>query len=66
MFDVVNKSFFVVIFIAVWLVGWDFPSGGVGVDIEFSEFVFNADLLEFGLWWNFIAKGHGIIKNTET
>ena len=64
--DVVNGSFLVVIFVTIGLIGGDFPGGGIGADVEFSEFVFDADLLKFGLRGNLVAKGNGIVEDAKS
>ena len=64
--EAMNKSGLIIIFVAVWLVGGDFPGNGVGVDIKLGEFVFDGDLTEFGLRWDFIAEADGIVKNTKS
>ena len=64
--ELVDKGFFVVVLVAVGLVGGDFPSGGVGVDVKLGELVLDTDLLEFGLRLDLVAKGYSVVKNTKT
>ena len=61
-----DGGFFVIILVAIWLVSGDFPGGAVLVDVKFGQFVFDGDLTEFGLGWDFVAKSHGVIKNAKT
>ena len=66
MVELVDEGLLVIVFVAVGLVGGDFPSEGIGVDFKFGEFFLDADLLKFGLGLNLIAEGDGVIKNTKT
>lgn len=61
-----NVAFFVIIFVAIGLVGRDVPSGGVDVDIEFGELVGDADAAEFGLRGDFVTESDGVVENAKT
>ena len=61
-----DEGFFVIVLIAVGLVGGNFPSERVGIDFEFGKFFFDADLLEFGLGLDFITEGYGIVENAKS
>lgn len=65
-FEGVNGGFFVVVFVAVGLVGGDLPSFGVEVDVEFGEFVFDFDAGESGLGREFITEGDAVVEGAET
>ncbi len=60
--QIVDKSFFVVIFVAVWLIGGNFPSSAVKVYIKLGKFILDGNLAELGLGWNFITESYGIVK----
>ncbi len=61
-----DGGFFVVIFVAVRLVGGNVPSGGILVEIKFGLLVFDDELLISRLGWNFVAKGDAFVKNAKT
>ena len=64
-FKITNGSFFVIIFVAIWLKSWNFPGYRVKIDIKFGELICNTEALKFRLGWNFIAKSYCIIEDTE-
>ena len=63
--EVVDETFLVIVFVAVWLIGGNFPSGGIKVDIKFSEFVGDGDALEFRLRRDFVAESYSVIVDAK-
>ena len=59
-------NLFVIIFIAIWLVGWYFPDGGVEIDIVFGLFTGNGDALELWLWRYFVSECYTIIEYAKS
>ena len=65
MLEIVDCSFFVVVFVAVRLVGGDFPGCRVEIQIELGQLFLDSDLLKFRLRWDFVTKRNSIIKNAK-
>lgn len=65
MFEIVDCGFFVIVFVAVRLVGGDFPCGRIEIQIELGQLFLDSDLLKFRLRWDFVTKRHSIIKNAK-
>lgn len=64
--DIMDECFLIVIFVAIGLIGGNLPGGGIRADIKLGEFVFDADLLEFGLRGDFVAESDSVIKHSES
>ena len=62
----VDRDFFVIIFIAVGLIGGDFPSEGIEVEAKLGQFVGNLETGETWLRRDFVAKSDTVVKHAKT